>query len=43
MGVSGLLVVCCGFIYDFRGGFGVGLAGDLAWLGLLGCLLSVGV
>jgi hypothetical protein len=32
MGVSGLLVVCCGFICDFEGNFKAGLAGGLAWI-----------
>jgi hypothetical protein len=42
--VSGLLVVCCGFIRDFRGRFRAGLADGLTWVvGLFvvsGCLVN---
>lgn len=44
IGVFGLFVVCCGFIRDFRGRFGAGLADDLAWVAGLfvvsGCLVN---
>lgn len=44
IGVSSLLVVCCGFIRDFRGRFGAGLADGLAWVAGLfvvnGCLVN---
>ena len=32
MGVFGLLVICCGFIYNFRGCFKARLTSSLAWV-----------